>query len=86
MAGMTRSEYKAADALSAAVSNRGFQPHGFLIRIQEFPSFVQREIWKLFMLWMKQMADDRNNTYSVWPDDLRNEAAIVWDSCREFYE
>ena len=86
MATMNRPEYKAADALSAAVSNRGFQPHGFLIRIQEFPSFVQREIWKIFLLWMREMANDRNNIYSVWPDDLRNEASLIWDSAKEYYE
>jgi hypothetical protein len=86
MAGMNREEYKAADALSKAVSNRGFQAHGFIIRITEFPAYVQREIWQMFMLWAKVMATESNSTYSLWPDDIRYEAKAIWAEAQAFYD
>lgn len=86
MAGMNREEYKAADALSKAVSNRGFQAHGFIIRLMEFPAYVQREIWQMFMLWVKVMATEKVNGYSVWPDDIRFEARAIWAEAQAFYE
>jgi hypothetical protein len=86
MAGMNREEYKAADALSKAVSNRGFQAHGFIIRVSEFPAYVQREIWQMFMLWMKVMATEQDRNYSMWPDDIRFEAKALWAEASAFYE
>lgn len=85
MAGM-RPETKAAEALAHAVQNRGFQAHAFLIRLQEFPSFIQREVMKIFLLWIRVMAADRNNEYSVWPDDLRVEAGMIQDRIADLYD
>ena len=86
MAGMNREEYKAADALSKAVAHRGFQAHGFVIRVMEFPAYVQREIFSMFMLWVKVMAEEPQGRYSVWPDDIRNEAKIIWREAKYLYE
>lgn len=86
MAGMNREEYKAADALSKAVAHRGFQAHGFIIRLMEFPAYVQREIFSMFMLWVKVMATEKADGYSVWPDDIRFEARAIWKEARAFYE
>jgi hypothetical protein len=85
MASMNREEYKAADALSKAVAHRGFMPHGFIIRLGEFPSYIQREIWNLFILWMRVMAKEAGNQYSVWPDDIKMEASAIWREAQHFY-
>jgi hypothetical protein len=85
MAGMNREEYKAADALSKAVSNRGFAPHGFILRLGDFPAYIQREIWNLFILWMRVMAKEASNKYSVWPEDIKFEAQAIWREAEHLY-
>lgn len=81
-----RDETKAADALAKATSYRGYQPQAFVIRMCEFPAFIQREIFALFLTWVKTMAVESNDEYHNWPEDIASEARIIWERSKDLYE
>jgi len=85
---MNRDESKAADALAKAVSNRGWNRHAFFIRVSEMPAYVIREIFGLFVSWVRVIAEDSRNgqQYHVWPDDVASDARIIWDRISNLYE
>jgi hypothetical protein len=82
---VTRVESKVADAMAKGLDSHTWDNHSFIIRISEFPSFIQRKLMNLFIHWIETMAEQRNDQYSVYSQDMRDEAYVIWSKIRDNY-